>query len=114
MTNLKQTPEKSKFLELLKTGAQITDALKESGLSAKELFLSANKKTSFKKEFDDIINFQLEILFLETVFKSKSPTLITFALASRLGGKYNKKTPAEERKQPLPLVFVEDDPHVKE
>ncbi len=98
---------KNKFLNLLKKNNSITETLVESNLMEERFFFALKNDPDFLRAFDEIINFKLEVAFLETVLKSKTPTLITFALSSRLGEKYSKNKPVSEEETAAQIIFEE-------
>lgn len=98
---------KAAFLQLLRENKDITSAVEQSGIGIGALATALEKDKTFSAKYEKIINQQLEILFLEAVFKSKSPTLITFALTNRLSAKYNKSKPAPEETA-VPIIFEEE------
>ena len=107
----KKTPDvlrpEAIFLSLLKKNITIEEALAQSALKEEQLFRALKKSRVFVKQFSEIIDFKLEMLFLDAVFKNKTPALITFALQSRVE-KYNKnKVSAGEERPSVPIVFVE-------
>jgi len=86
---------KRNFLKLLQNAATIEAALESAGMEPIKLLHYLDRDADFDAAFQKIINQKLELAFLDAALKTKSPTILSFALTNRLAEKYNKaKAPA--------------------
>ncbi|ACC98402.1 hypothetical protein Emin_0847 [Elusimicrobium minutum Pei191] len=99
---------KINFLTHLQNALNIEAALELTGLQAIKLFSFLQKDKVFARRFDQIINLKLEIAFLDSALKTKSPTILSFALTNRLGEKYNKTKTPPNSAAPLPQIVFTD------
>jgi len=94
------------FLNNLQNAPSIETALQDSGLNAARFFYLLEKDAKFRLQFEKIINLKLEISFLDAALKTKSPTILSFALTNRLAEKYNKSKAGEAGAAAAPAQII--------
>ncbi|MGB2579341.1 hypothetical protein AAIR98_001260 [Elusimicrobium simillimum] len=106
------TAAKSKkaFLKELQKPQSVEAALEAAGLEFMRFYGYLEKDREFSAKFDSIVNLKLELAFLDAALKTKSASILSFALSNRLPEKYNKSKPAAQpasSPQGAQIIFTE-------
>ncbi|MCL2888438.1 MAG: hypothetical protein FWF35_03980 [Elusimicrobia bacterium] len=100
---------KRTFLKHLQNSVAIDGALEAAGMEPIKLLHYLDKDKDFESSFHKIINQKLEIAFLDAALKTKSPTILSFALTNRLAEKYNKTKPSFLPPETAQIIFTDAD-----
>ena len=100
---------KNSFLKHLQNSVSIDGALEAAGMETIKLLHFLDRDADFETAFHKIINQKLEIAFLDAALKTKSPTILSFALTNRLADKYNKAKAPAGPAETAQIIFTDAD-----
>ncbi|MDR0292227.1 MAG: hypothetical protein LBI01_05665 [Elusimicrobium sp.] len=98
---------KTSFLKHLQNSPSIDNALEAAGLEPIKFFSYLDNDKDFEFRFHKIVNQKLEIAFLDAALKTKSPTILSFALTNRLAEKYNKAKAPFSPPETAQIIFTD-------